>query len=237
MAFLLLFSKVRLCDCTFWSLFFKKLDCAIALFGRSFQKCNCAITLFCIFQTCNKICNRTIALSKRANVGKKCEFSYCTRLEKRDHEIALSKRANERKWAKKSKFPNRTFFERLHIFKRGNCLTMLVGKFAHWKKLALFWHIRSFQKCDCMIVHFLVALMKSVIALFGHSFQKCDCAIALFLHFSKVQQNLRSHNCSLEKSECAKMWKKCVNFQIALFCTLKRAITHFQSVWLPNPGT
>jgi len=55
------FSKVRLCDRTFC---------------HTFQKCDCAIALF--FALFKSATNRTIALSKSANVrkcAKKCEFS------------------------------------------------------------------------------------------------------------------------------------------------------------------
>jgi len=51
-----------------------------------------------------------------------------------------------------------------------------------------------------------------------------------FAHFQRenVQQNVRSYNRSFEKRECAK------NVRFLKF--LKRAIAHFRSVRLSNPG-
>jgi len=68
-----------------------------------------------------------------------------------------------------------------------------------------------------------------VIVLSCRSFQKCDCAITLFLHFQKVLQIAQSHFRKKGVCENVRILK------IALFCTLKRAIAHFQSVRLPNP--
>jgi len=42
-----------------------------------------------------------------------------------------------------------------------------------------------------------------------------------FLHFSKVQQKVKSHNRSFAVSECAKMCEKIENFKIVLVLQFK----------------
>jgi len=64
------FSKVQLCDRTFWRTF-QKYDCAIALFVALFKSAIVRSHFFALFKSAT---NRSIALSKRANVRNKCEF-------------------------------------------------------------------------------------------------------------------------------------------------------------------
>jgi len=80
----------------------------------------------------------------------------------------------------------------------------------------------------------------------NRSFQKSECAIALFKRtmkraialslFQKERWKERSLICSFKKSERAKMSEKWVIFQIAHFSIKKRAIAHFQSEQMVNPG-
>jgi len=92
-------------------------------------------------------------------------------------------------------------------------------------------HIFAFFKSAITL---FVALLKMWLCdcTFCRSYQKCGCAIALFAALFKCAKKVQSHKRSFEKSKGEK------NVQISkshFFRTLKRAIAHFQSVWLPNP--
>jgi len=111
-------------------------------------------------------------------------------------------------------------------------------------------HFRSFQKCNCGIA-LLLLFSKELLCnrTFCCSFQKCNCAITLLSLFSKVRlcdrtfccsflkvrQKERSHNCSLEKSECAKLCEKCANFLIALFSLFKKRDRTFSKHAIAQP--
>jgi len=89
----------------------------------------------------------------------------------------------------------------------------------------------SLKMCRCAIALYVAPLKSGIVRLhFLCSLKKRHCVIKPFSHFSIVQKS------GIAKRKSTKMCKKSKNFHIALFCTLKRAITHFQNVPMPNPG-
>jgi len=110
--------------------------------------------------------------------------------------------------------------------------------FVNWA-ITLFVALWKVQMYNCTFL-----LLFEKVRLCNHTFscslKRCDCAIALFvalwksaITLSNVRQNVQLHNRSFKKSKCA---RNVQTSKLHFSCTLKRAIAHFQSVWLPNPA-
>jgi len=126
-----------------------------------------------------KKCDLTVALLKWANVQKKCKIWNCTffaLLKERSHNCSFEKGECAKMFKKGQS----------HIFKTGDCPTLLVEQFVYLI-FALFLHISSLKKCYCVITLLDPSFKKCdcAIALFDRSFKKCHCAVALFFTFQK----------------------------------------------------